>query len=36
MTDVSIFCIGKIQGGQDYVFLFRGGLVNYQARYGLS
>jgi hypothetical protein len=22
------FCTGKIQGGQDRVFLFRGGLVN--------
>jgi hypothetical protein len=25
-----------IQGGQDHVFLFRGGLVNYKAHYSLS
>jgi hypothetical protein len=30
------FCIGKVQSGQDHVFLFRGGLVNYKAHYGLS
>jgi hypothetical protein len=33
---VSIFCIGKIQGGQDHAFLFRGGLANYKAHYVLS
>jgi hypothetical protein len=30
------FCTGRIQGGQDCVFLFRGGLVNYKTHYGLS
>jgi hypothetical protein len=30
------FCIGKMQGGQDHVFLIRGGLVNYKAHYDLS
>jgi hypothetical protein len=25
---VVVFCIGKIQGGQDHAFLFRGGLAN--------
>jgi hypothetical protein len=33
---VSIFCTDKIQGGQDLVFLFRDGLMNYKAHYGLS
>jgi hypothetical protein len=33
---VSVFCTDKIQGGQDCVFLFRGGLTNYKAHYGLS
>jgi hypothetical protein len=30
------FCIGKIQGSQDRAFLFRGGLTNNKAHYGLS
>jgi hypothetical protein len=30
------FCTGMIQGGQEQVFLFWGGLVNYKAYYGLS
>jgi hypothetical protein len=29
------FCIGKIQGGQDCMFLFRDGLVNYKTHYDL-
>jgi hypothetical protein len=33
---VGVFCIGKIQGGQDCAFLFRGGLVNYKTHYNLS
>jgi hypothetical protein len=33
---VDVFCTGKIQGGQDRAFLFRGGLANYKAHYGLS
>jgi hypothetical protein len=37
VTDVvGVFCIGKIQGGQDHAFLFRDGLVNYKAHYDLS
>jgi hypothetical protein len=31
-----VFCTGKIQGGQDRVFLFWGGLVNYKTHYGCS
>jgi hypothetical protein len=30
------FCTCKIQGDQDRAFLFRGGLMNYKAHYGLS
>jgi hypothetical protein len=30
------FCIGKIHGGQDRVFLFWGGPTNYKAHYSLS
>jgi hypothetical protein len=33
---VGVFCTGKIQGGQDHVFLFSGGLANFKAHYGLS
>jgi hypothetical protein len=33
---VYVFCTGKIRGGQDYAFLFRGGLANYEAHYLLS
>jgi hypothetical protein len=33
---ISVFCTGKIYGAQDHVFLFRGGLMNYKAHYGLS
>jgi hypothetical protein len=33
---VNVFSTSKIQGGQDHAFLFRGGLVNYIAHYGLS
>jgi hypothetical protein len=36
MPTVSVFCTDKIQGGQDRVFLFRGGLANHKAHYGLS
>jgi hypothetical protein len=32
---VGVFCTSKIQGGQDHVFLFRGGLANYKAHYDL-
>jgi hypothetical protein len=35
-STVDVFCTGKIQGGQDHVFLFLGGLVNYKAHNGLS
>jgi hypothetical protein len=27
---VSAFCTGKIYGGKDHVFLFQGGLANYE------
>jgi hypothetical protein len=30
------FCTDKIHGGQDRVFLFQGGLINYKAHYDLS
>jgi hypothetical protein len=30
------FCTGKRQGGQDRIFLLRGGLTNYKAHYSLS
>jgi hypothetical protein len=30
MPTIGIFCTGKIQGGQDHAFLFRGGLANYK------
>jgi hypothetical protein len=30
------FCTDKIQGGQDHAFMFRDGLVNYNAHYSLS
>jgi hypothetical protein len=33
---VGVFCTSKIHGGQDHVFLFRDGLVNYKAHYSLS
>jgi hypothetical protein len=33
---VDVFGTGKVQGGQDRVFLFCGGLSNYKAHYGLS
>jgi hypothetical protein len=33
---VDIFCIGKLWGGQDHMFQFHGGLVNYEAHYDLS
>jgi hypothetical protein len=33
---VGVFCTGKIQDGQGHAFLFRGGLANYKAHYGLS
>jgi hypothetical protein len=33
---VSVFCTGKIYGGQDRAFLFWGGLVNYKTHYSLS
>jgi hypothetical protein len=33
---VGVFCTGKIQGGQDHAFQFRGGLVNYKAHDDLS
>jgi hypothetical protein len=33
---VGVFYTGKIQGGQDHIFLFRGGFTNYKAHYGLS
>jgi hypothetical protein len=29
-SDVGVFCTGKIWGGQDRVFLFCGGLENYE------
>jgi hypothetical protein len=32
---VGVFCIGKIQGGQDCMFLFRDGPVNYKTHYDL-
>jgi hypothetical protein len=33
---VGVFCTSKIHSGQDHVFLFQGGIVNYKAHYGLS
>jgi hypothetical protein len=27
---INVFCTGKIYGGQDHVFMFRGGPVNYK------
>jgi hypothetical protein len=36
MPIVSVFCTGKLQGGQDLAFPFRGGLANYEAHYDLS
>jgi hypothetical protein len=33
---VGVFCTGKIQGGQDRAFQFRGALANYKARGDLS
>jgi hypothetical protein len=36
MPTVGIFCTGKIQGGQDRMFQFCGGLVDYNAHYSLS
>jgi hypothetical protein len=33
---VGVFCTDKIQDDQDCAFLFRGGLANYKAYYGLS
>jgi hypothetical protein len=33
---IDVFYIGKIQGGQDCMFLFWGGPVNYKAHYSLS
>jgi hypothetical protein len=33
---VDVFCTGKIQGGQDRAFQFRGYLVNYKAHGDLS
>jgi hypothetical protein len=33
---VSVFCTGKIQGGQDRAILFRDGLANYKVHYVLS
>jgi hypothetical protein len=32
---VSVFCTGKIQGGQDHMFLFRDSLANYYTHYDL-
>jgi hypothetical protein len=31
-----VFYTGKIHGGQDRVFLFRGGITNYKIHYSLS
>jgi hypothetical protein len=31
-----VFCTGKVQVNQDHTFMFRGGLMNYKAHYGLS
>jgi hypothetical protein len=33
---ICIFCAGKLWGGQDHAFQFRGGLVNNEAHYDLS
>jgi hypothetical protein len=33
---VSVFCTGKIHGGQDRAFQFRGGLVNNEAHSDVS
>jgi hypothetical protein len=33
---VSVFCTGKLWGGQDRTLQFRGGLANYEAHYDLS
>jgi hypothetical protein len=30
MPTIGVFCIDKIYGGQDRVFLFRGGLLKYE------
>jgi hypothetical protein len=34
--NVSVFCTGKLWGGQDRTFQLRGGLTNYEAHYDLS
>jgi hypothetical protein len=36
VTTVGVFCISKIQGGQDPVFQFHGGLTNNEAYSDLS
>jgi hypothetical protein len=36
MPAFRVFCTGKLWGGQDHAFQFRGGLANYEAHYDLS
>jgi hypothetical protein len=34
--ELSVCYTGKLRGGQDHAFQFRGGLANYEAHYDLS